>query len=68
MMDNFSISLTEKIEKVLEEFSECEVNLGSETGRRLVAENIMKIVNSAVEGRIKALTSEVRILKNMGQI
>tara|TARA_R100000008_G_scaffold77504_1_gene57961 strand:+ start:162 stop:365 length:204 start_codon:yes stop_codon:yes gene_type:complete len=67
-MDNFSISLTEKIEKVLEEFSECEVNLGSEAGRKLVAERIMKIVNPAVEGRIKALTSEVRILKNMGQI
>jgi len=67
-MDNFSISLTEKIEKILEEFAEYEVNLGSEAGRRLVAERIMKIVNPAVEGRVKAVTSELRFLKNMGQI
>ena len=67
-MDNFSLSLTEKIEKVLEEFAEYEINLGSEVGRNILSEKIMKVVTPAVEGRVKALTSEVRYLKNMGQI
>ena len=67
-MKDFHESLTKKTEKVLEGYAEYEVNLGSETGRRWVAEKIVKTLMPELEAKIKSLTSEVRFLKNMGQI
>ena len=67
-MKDFHESLTKKTEKVLEGYAEYEVNLGSETGRRWIAEKIVKTLMPELEAKIKSLTSEVRILKNMGQI
>ena len=67
-MKDFHESLTKKTEKVLEGYAEYEVNLGSETGRRWIAEKIVKTIMPELEAKIKSLTSEVRFLKNMGQI
>jgi len=67
-MKDFHESLTKKTEKVLEGYAEYEVNLGSETGRRWIAEKIVKTLMPELEAKIKSLTSEVRFLKNMGQI
>jgi len=67
-MKDFHESLTKKTEKVLEGYAEYEVNLGSETGRRWIAEKIVKTLMPEFEAKIKSLTSEIRFLKNMGQI
>jgi len=67
-MKDFHESLTKKTEKVLEGYAEYEVNLGSETGRRWIAEKIVKTLMPEIEAKIKSLTSEVRLLKNMGKI
>ena len=67
-MKDLHESLTKKTEKVLEGYAEYEVNLGSETGRRWIAEKIVKTLMPELEAKIKSLTSEIRFLKNMGQI
>ena len=73
-MDNFSLSLTEKIKEVLKDSSEYEINLGSESGRCFLANQIMKVVTPAIEGRIKSSTSKshddyiARYLKSIGRI
>ena len=67
-MKDLDESLTKKTEKVLEGYAEYEVNLGSETGRRWIAEKIVKTLMPEFEAKIKSLTSEIRFLKNMGQI
>jgi len=67
-MKDLDESLTKKTEKVLEGYAEYEVNLGSETGRRWIAEKIVKTLMPELEAKIKSLTSEVRFLKNMGNI
>lgn len=67
-MDNFYGSLNEKIEKVLQDSSEYEINLGSDSGRLFLVKQIMKVVVPEVTSRIKVLTSEIRYLKNEGHI
>jgi hypothetical protein len=73
-MNNFSLSLTEKIKKVLKDSSEYEINLGSESGRSFLANQIMRAIAPVIEGKIKASTSKPdddyisRYLRNIGRI